>query len=213
MKKFDLSYLNSELKILAGTDEAGRGPLAGPVVAAAVIFDNHTYIEGVNDSKQLCEEERDEMYSWIVRNALSYAVCAVSHGVIDRINILQSSLRAMKNAVKRLDVKPDIILVDGNKTFSYTIPSIPVIHGDCKSFSIAAASILAKVTRDNIMKRLSDKYPQYLWYKNKGYATPEHINAIKIYGPCCLHRQTFLSKILNSDTAPELVFETEEPSE
>jgi ribonuclease HII len=214
MKKFDRSFLSDNIKIIAGTDEAGRGPLAGPVVAAAVIFDNKTYKRGVKDSKQLTEEERDKMYAWIIKHALAYGVCAVSHGEIDRINILQASLTAMRKAVDRLSIRPDIILVDGNKTFFHSIPAVPVISGDCKSFSIAAASIIAKVTRDSIMKRLCCKFPQYLWSKNKGYATPEHIRAIKEFGPCCLHRQSFLRKILLlSDTAPELIFETEEPSE
>jgi ribonuclease HII len=213
MKKFDISFLNNEIKILAGTDEAGRGPLAGPVVAAAVIFDNDVFNEGVNDSKLLCEEEREEMYSWIISHARSYAVCAVSHGEIDRINILQASLRAMQNSVSRLKIQPDIILVDGNKTFNYSVPCVPVIHGDSISFSIAAASIIAKVTRDRIMKRLCSRFPQYVWSKNKGYATPEHISAIKQFGACCLHRQTFLRKILLSDIAPVLLFEVEEPAE
>jgi ribonuclease HII len=213
MKKFDRSFLNSEIKILAGTDEAGRGPLAGPVVAAAVIFDSKTYKGGVYDSKQLTEKQRNKMYSWIIKNSLSYAVCAVSHGEIDRINILQASLRAMQTAVKRLAIQPDIILVDGNKIFNYQVPCIPVIHGDEKSFSIAAASIIAKVTRDSIMKRLCQKFPQYLWSKNKGYATPEHISAIKEFGPCCLHRTSFLRKILYEDAVPEFIFEIEEPTE
>jgi ribonuclease HII len=213
MKKYDLSYLNSDIKILAGTDEAGRGPLAGPVVAAAVIFDNYTYNKRINDSKQLCREEREEMYLWIMKHALSYAVCAVSPGEIDRINILQASLKAMHISVKRLKINPDIILVDGNKSFIHSVPCIPVIQGDCKSFSIAAASIIAKVTRDDIMRRLCSRFPSYLWSKNKGYPTPEHICVIKQIGPCSLHRQTFLKKIFRSDTVHELEFETEEPVE
>lgn len=208
MKNFDISFLNSEIKILAGTDEAGRGPLAGPVVAAAVIFDNETYIEGVKDSKLLKETEREELYKEITAKALSWSVCAVSHGEIDRINILQASLRAMHTSIKRLKIKPDIILVDGNKTFSSSVTAVPVIDGDNLSFTIAAASIIAKVTRDRIMKRLCEKYPLYLWGKNKGYATPEHIRAIKQYGPCCLHRKSFLKKILRDEPFPEMQFET-----
>lgn len=196
MKNFDNSFLTGNIKLVAGTDEAGRGPLAGPVVAAAVIFMPDVYIEGVNDSKQLTEAEREELFPLILEKALSYAVCSVSHGRIDSINILQASLLALLTSVKRLNVQPDLILVDGNKNFNYSVPSIPIVKGDSKSFAIASASIIAKVTRDRIMKRLCRKFPVYLWSKNKGYATPEHIEAIKIYGPSCLHRKTFLRKIL-----------------
>jgi ribonuclease HII len=213
MNKFDLSFLTPEIKYLAGTDEAGRGPLAGPVVAAAVIFDRNTVIRGVRDSKELTSEEREKLYKRIVARALAYSVCAISHGEIDRINILQASLKAMQLAVKRLKVQPDLILVDGNKTFSYPVPSIPIIDGDAKSFSIGAASIIAKVTRDHIMQRLCQKFPYYLWSKNKGYATPEHIEAILIHGSCCLHRKTFLRKILCPESDLQLDFEIEEPAD
>jgi ribonuclease HII len=158
-------------------------------------------------------KERERMFIKIKKRALAYGVCAVTHGEIDRINILQASLLAMQRAVSRLNVKPDLILVDGNKIFNSSIPCVPVIDGDAKSFSVAAASILAKVTRDHIMKRLCVKFPDYLWSKNKGYATAEHIRAIKEHGPCCLHRKTFLNKILYSDLAPEFNFEMEEPVE
>jgi ribonuclease HII len=199
MKNFDNSFLTGNIKLVAGTDEVGRGPLAGPVVAAAVIFMPDVYIEGVNDSKQLTEAQREKLFPLILEKSLSYAVCSVSHGRIDTINILQASLLALLTSVKRLDVKPDLILVDGNKTFSYNVPSIPIVKGDSKSFAIASASIIAKVIRDRIMKRLCVRFPQYLWSKNKGYATREHIEAIKIYGPSCLHRKTFLRKILFKD--------------
>ena len=200
MNSFDRSFLREHIKLIAGTDEVGRGPLAGPVVAASVIFPEKTRIRGVKDSKLLSEEEREELLPKILDKALTYSVAAVSHGEIDRINILQASLLAMSTAVKRLKVRPDLILVDGNKIFGGDIPALPIIDGDAKSFSIGAASIIAKVTRDRIMKRLCLKFPHYNWSSNKGYATREHINAIKTYGPCVLHRKTFLTKILTEQT-------------
>jgi len=199
MKNFDNSFLTEKVSLIAGVDEAGRGPLAGPVVSAAVIFDCNTFIEGVNDSKQLTENERERLFPEIMEKALSVSVAAISHSQIDRINILQASLAAMLLAVKRLKINPDLILVDGNKTFQYLIPTIPIIKGDAKSFAIASASIIAKVTRDKIMKRLSTYYPNYLWEKNKGYPTREHIHAVKTYGPCTLHRKSFLKKILSEE--------------
>ena len=200
MNAFDKSFLTEYIKLIAGTDEVGRGPLAGPVVAASVIFPENTRIRGVKDSKLLTEEEREKLLPKILSKALTCSVAVVSHREIDRINILQASLLAMSTAIKRLKIKPELILIDGNKTFFSDIPCVPIIDGDAKSFSIAAASIIAKVARDRIMKRLSPKFPQYLWYSNKGYATPEHIEAIITYGPCILHRKTFLSKILTEQT-------------
>ncbi|MBK6914651.1 MAG: ribonuclease HII [Ignavibacteriales bacterium] len=197
MKNFDKSYLSDKVKFIAGVDEAGRGPLAGPVVAAAVIFPDNIFIDGVNDSKQLSEKERERLLPEIISKAICVGVASVSHGVIDTINILQSSLLAMKIAVGRMEQNPDLILVDGNKSFNSAIPVLTIVKGDSKSFSIAAASIVAKVTRDRIMKRLSVYYPLYLWENNKGYASRYHINAIKKYGASPLHRKTFLTRILN----------------
>ena len=205
MNSFDRSYLKENIKLIAGTDEAGRGPLAGPVVAAAVIFPEKVKIRGIKDSKLLTEAEREKLLPKILDNALAYSVSVVSHGEIDRINILQASLLAMSTSVNRLKVKPDLILVDGNKVFGCTIPAIPIIDGDAKSFTIGAASILAKVTRDRIMKRLSSKFPFYKWERNKGYATKEHIDAIKKYGPCVLHRKTFLKKIFYEQNVLEFI--------
>ncbi len=197
MKHFDNSFLKEGIRYIAGVDEAGRGPLAGPVVSASVIFDKNTVISGVNDSKKLSEKEREFLFPEIISKSLSYSVALVSHGKIDSINILQASLLSMKIAVGRLGIKPDLILIDGNKIFTSEIPALPIIKGDSKSFSIAAASILAKVTRDRIMKRMDKYYPQYLWSKNKGYGTKDHINAIKLYGASPFHRKTFLLKILS----------------
>jgi len=192
--------LGKKYNLLAGTDEAGRGPLAGPVVAAAVIFMPETFIENVNDSKQLSEKEREELYAIIIEKSLSFGVSIVSNKKIDKINILQASLLAMKKSVNKLKVKPDLILVDGNKTFIHEITTVPIVKGDSKSFAIAAASIIAKVTRDRLMKRLSAKYPEYLWAKNKGYPTSEHIHAIKSFGPTVYHRNSFLGNIFSENS-------------
>ena len=199
MKNFDNSFLNDKIKLVAGTDEAGRGPLAGPVVAAAVIFSPETFIENVNDSKKLSEKEREKLFPIIIEKSLSYGVSIISNIKIDKINILQASLLAMRRSVNKLYVKPDLILIDGNKTFAHKIPAIAIVKGDSKSFAIAAASIIAKVTRDRIMKRLCGKYPEYLWSKNKGYPTQEHIKVIKAFGATPIHRKSFLHNILNEN--------------
>jgi len=208
MKNFDNSYLNKKVKLIAGIDEAGRGPLAGPVVAASVIFSPSVYILGVNDSKLLTENKRESLFEKIIIEALAYNVSVVSHKKIDKINILNATLLAMKNSAKKLRLQPDLILVDGNRAFNYNVPVLPVVKGDSKSFSIAAASILAKVTRDRLMKKLSRSYPDYFWEKNKGYPTRQHIDIIKLIGPSPLHRKTFLSKILNGTIQTEQNFQT-----
>ncbi|GBD86804.1 ribonuclease HII [bacterium BMS3Abin03] len=205
MKHFDNSFLTNNIDLIAGVDEAGRGPLAGPVVAASVIFSPSVFIEGVNDSKKLSAKKREELYDKILNKCLACGVSVVSAGKIDKINILNASLLAMLNAVEKMDVQPDLILVDGNKTFSYGMPVRAVVKGDSKSFAIAAASIIAKVSRDRIMKRLSAYFPAYLWGKNKGYPTKEHISIIKLVGPSPLHRKTFLRKILVNKSELELI--------
>jgi ribonuclease HII len=197
MKKFDKKYLSKNVKYLAGVDEAGRGPLAGPVVAAAVIFHQSTRIKGVNDSKQLTENQREKLYKKIILSALSYSVSVVEASVIDDLNILNATMLAMRQSVDNLSIKPDLILVDGNRKFQSDIAVIPIVKGDTKSFSIAAASILAKVTRDRLMKNLALEYPHYLWEKNKGYPTKEHREIIRQIGPSPLHRNTFLKKVLS----------------
>lgn len=196
LKKFDLEYLNNGTKILAGIDEAGRGPLAGPVVAAAVIFDKDFYIEGIDDSKKLTAGKREELYSEIIDNALSVKTSVIEQHLIDEINILQAALKAMQKSFKKLKPRPELLLVDGNKMFPTRTPFVTVVGGDSKSFSIAAASIIAKVTRDRIMVKLSEKYPEYKWHKNKGYGTREHIEAIKKFGATPYHRKSFLKNII-----------------
>lgn len=205
MKNFDLKYLSDDIKLIAGCDEAGRGPLAGPVVAASVVFPNDFYFEGINDSKKLSHDEREELFPIILSNALSCSAACISHGKIDEINILNASLLAMKTAVERLKVEPDIILVDGNKIFEYDVPVFSIIKGDSKSFSIAAASIIAKVVRDRIMDRLNEHYPEYNWKKNKGYPTRKHLEAVRTFGETPLHRKTFLRKFYERETKCILV--------
>jgi len=197
LKKFDKKFLDSKHKIIAGVDEAGRGPLAGPVVAAAVIFDNDIIIDQVNDSKKITEKNRELLYVTIIKQATDYSVGIVNEKTIDKINILQATMLAMKIAVDGLGTPPDLVLIDGNKTFDSELDTVPIIKGDSLSFSIAAASIVAKVTRDKIMRTAAKKYPQYLWHKNKGYGTKEHIAAIKKHGPTPLHRISFLNNILD----------------
>jgi len=197
LKVFDNSFLTKKIKLIAGVDEAGRGPIAGPVVAAAVIFEKNVYHPQINDSKKLTENMRENIYEWIIQNCISYAVSVINHDVIDEINILQATLKAMKTAVEKLEVKPHLILIDGNKSFSVNDKEIKtIVKGDSKSFSIAAASILAKVTRDRIMREAAIKFPIYLWDKNKGYPTKAHIEAIKNYGITPLHRKSFLKNII-----------------
>jgi len=192
VKEFDLTYINNEIKFLAGTDEAGRGPLAGPVVAAAVIFEKDTFIQGINDSKKLSEKKRERLFDEIINSCLTHSACLISNDEIDRINILQASMKAMELAVSGLSVVPDKILVDGNRIPKGLENAEFVIKGDAKSFSIAAASIIAKVTRDRIMLKLAGEYPNYGWERNKGYPTSEHYKAIEKFGLTPYHRKTFL---------------------
>lgn len=199
LKLFDDKFRNENVKLIAGVDEAGRGPLAGPVVAASVIFDSDVYIEGINDSKKLSEKERTRLFNIITEKSLSFSYSIIQPDEIDKINILQASLLAMKQSINKLQIQPDLILIDGNKSFEHSIKSKTIVKGDAKSFSIAAASIIAKVIRDEIMINLSNNFPIYNWSKNKGYPTKEHIQTIRKYGYTPIHRKTFLKKILTQE--------------
>ena len=176
---------------VVGVDEAGRGPLAGPVVAAAVVFPVEQWIEDVDDSKKLTEARREELFDEIYGKAIGVAVSVVDHRTIDRINILQASILAMKQAVETISVKPDIVLADGDSFRHESLRFENIIDGDAKCFSIAAASIVAKVTRDRLMVQYDGQYPLYGFAKHKGYATKEHLEAIKTYGMCDIHRRSF----------------------
>lgn len=176
---------------VAGVDEAGRGPLAGPVVAAAVIFPPETYIEGVDDSKKLSEQERESLVEPITAQALAIGIGVVDHETIDRINILRASHRAMRLAIERLSIMPEVVLADG-RGFNFDLVRCEnVIGGDAKVFSIAAASIVAKVHRDRLMNEFDRLYPQYGFARHKGYATREHLDALRAHGMCPIHRRSF----------------------
>lgn len=178
-------------RLIAGVDEAGRGPLAGAVYAAAVIFEEGVYIEGVNDSKKLTPKKRDALYDEIISKALCYSICAVDEKVIDEINILNATYRAFAGAVAGLSPQPDYVLIDGNRAGEIVIPHETVVKGDSLSFSIAAASILAKVARDRYIEEADKLYPQYGFAVHKGYGTKAHLEAIREHGPCPIHRLTF----------------------
>ena len=181
---------------VCGVDEAGRGPLAGPVCAAAVILPAGLVIEGVNDSKKLSEKKREELFPVICEKALAYGIGWADEREIDEINILQATYRAMKRAVESLPLTADYALIDGNRMPPLAIPGTTIVKGDALSMSIAAASILAKVSRDRVMVQFSREYPQYGFEQHKGYGTAAHVQALREYGPCPLHRQSFLQKIL-----------------
>jgi ribonuclease HII len=191
MLEFEQKYWSSGLLHVAGVDEAGRGPLAGPVVAAAVIFAPGVTIAGVNDSKKLTEKKRETLFLRIREQAVSVGIGIVGHEVIDRINILQASFLAMNKALEHLSVKPQQLLVDGNFFRHELYPVENIIKGDALSHSIAAASIIAKVTRDAMMMELHEQYPQYGFAKHKGYGTSSHIEAIRAHGYSPVHRRSF----------------------
>lgn len=186
-------------KLIAGVDEAGRGPLAGPVYAAAVILREDAVIDGINDSKKLSEKKREELYDIIIENALAYSVFSVDEKTIDEVNILNATHMAMNGAVDNLFPKPDFVLIDGNSIKNMSLPHETVVKGDSKSISIAAASILAKVSRDRYITEIAEKYPEYGFEKHKGYGTKMHNEAILKYGPSPIHRKTFLKKLLGDN--------------
>ena len=200
MPSFDIEKekMSEGYKSICGCDEAGRGPLCGPVVAAAVILPVDLEIPGLNDSKKLSEKKRELLFDVIKEMAIAYAIAEASPEEIDDINILNASMLAMNRAVEALSVKADFALIDGNCSRGFSIPTQTVVKGDAISASIAAASILAKVTRDRQCQELDKQYPEYNIAKHKGYSTKEHMDAVRKYGPSPIHRKTFL-KFLSSD--------------
>lgn len=192
LKKIENHWHEKGMEFICGIDEAGRGPLAGPVVVAGVIMPLHSMIEGVNDSKKVSEKKRELLYDKIIEEAISYCVAIIGHDVIDQINILQATKKGLTNVVEGLDVKPNLILVDALEHIDTKgIPYEAIIKGDAKCYSIAAASILAKVTRDRIMREWEEVYPQYGFSQHKGYGTAKHIAAIREHGLCSIHRRSF----------------------
>jgi ribonuclease HII len=194
MWEIENSYFEKGFRLICGVDEAGRGPLAGPVCAAAVILPPNHNIPGLNDSKKLSDKKRRELYPLIKEQAVAYGIAFASEQEIDDINILQATFLAMQRAIDQLSVKPDLALIDGNREKDFGVPVKTVVHGDSLSASIAAASVLAKVTRDDLMLKLSEQYPQYAFDIHKGYGTKAHYEAISAHGPCPVHRMTFLKK-------------------
>ncbi|MBR5155342.1 MAG: ribonuclease HII [Clostridia bacterium] len=193
MKEIENELYCKGYKYIAGIDEAGRGPLAGPVCAAAVILPQNAEIEGINDSKKLSEKKRELLFDVIKDTAIAYSVEFVYPDVIDDINIKKATALAMHNAVSKLEVVADFVLIDGNDNIPYDVDYQYVIKGDAKSQSIAAASILAKVSRDRLMMKLDKEYPQYGFAKHKGYGTKDHIMAIQKYGVSDVHRKSFMT--------------------
>ena len=198
LKKDENELYNQGIKYIAGIDEAGRGPLAGPVVVGCVIMPKDSFIEGVNDSKKISEKKREKLYEQITSEAIAWNVGIVSQEEIDELNILVATKKALTMAIQGLEIKPDLILVDAlNNINTLGIPFKSIIKGDAKCYSIAAASIIAKVTRDRIMLGYDEVYPQYGFAKHKGYGTAQHIQALKEYGPCILHRKSFIKNFIN----------------
>lgn len=191
MKEYENELYKKNIKLIAGVDEVGRGPLAGPVVCAAVILKEDYENDKINDSKKLTEKKREALYDVIMGEALSVGIGISSEDVIDEINILQATKKAMTEAIKNLDIKPEHVLIDAVKLEDLDIPQTSIIKGDAKSISIAASSIIAKVTRDRMMVELDKKHPEYDFKNNKGYGTKKHIEAIRKYGIIKEHRKTF----------------------
>ena len=195
--EFEKAAVNSGFSCICGVDEAGRGPLAGPVCAAAVILPEGAVIEGLDDSKKLTEKKRERLYDIIKKTAVAYSVAYGTLEEIETVNILEATYLAMNRAIEGLSVKPDFALIDGNRVpRGIKIPCETIVKGDSKSMSVAAASVLAKVTRDRLMLEYDKKYPEYNFKKHKGYGTKEHTELIKQYGPCEIHRLSFLKNIL-----------------
>nr|WP_315084635.1 ribonuclease HII [uncultured Lachnoanaerobaculum sp.] len=195
MREFENKY--SDLAYVAGIDEAGRGPLAGPVVAAAVILPKDIFLPFLNDSKKVTEKRRDVLFDEIKQNAIAYGIGIASNTLIDEINILQATYEAMREAVNALEKTPDILLVDAVHIPDINIKQVGIVKGDAKSVNIAAASILAKVTRDRLMAEYDKIYPEYGFASNKGYGTAMHIAALKEIGPCAIHRKSFIGNFVS----------------
>ena len=199
LKQIEEELYTQGANLICGIDEAGRGPLAGPVVVATAIMPRNSMIEGVNDSKKVSEKKREKLYDLITDEAIAYGVGIIDQKEIDRINILNATKEGLTMAVKELNPKPDLIIVDAlSKIDTDGIPYKSIIKGDAKCYSIACASIIAKVTRDRIMRQWDEVYPQYGFIKHKGYGTAAHIAAIKEYGLCPLHRLSFVKNIVNT---------------
>lgn len=197
MRKFEDPLYETGVKYIAGIDEVGRGPLAGPVVACSLILRKDVLIEGVNDSKKVSESKREKLFDIILDNVEAYGIGIVNEKVIDEINILNATKKAMTDAVNKMEITPEHLLIDAEK-LNIGIPYTPIIKGDALSISIAAASIIAKVTRDRMMQEYDSIYPGYNFTKNKGYGTKEHIDAILKLGPSPIHRKTFIENILQN---------------
>lgn len=194
MWEIENALVEKGYRCICGVDEAGRGPLAGPVCAAAVVLPLGIEIPGLNDSKKLSDKKRRELYPVILETAVSYGIAFADHQEIDEINILQATFLAMERALAKLDCEIDIALIDGNRAKNFGVEVNTVVHGDSLSASIAAASILAKVTRDDYMLKMAEAYPQYGFEIHKGYGTKAHYEALRKYGPSAIHRTTFLKK-------------------
>ncbi len=193
--KYEHICYDEGYEIICGVDEAGRGPLAGPVCAAAVILPRDTEIEGLNDSKKLSDKRRRALFEQISAQALSYGIAFATEQEIDEINILQATFLAMRRALEQLSIRPSMALIDGNRETDFGLPVQTIIKGDSLSANIAAASILAKVTRDDFMVQQAELYPQYGFDVHKGYGTRAHYEALRKFGPCPIHRRTFLKKL------------------
>ena len=199
MWEIEQSFIDQGYKLICGVDEAGRGPLAGPVCAAAVILPVDYDIPGLNDSKKLSDKRRRELFPLIKEQAISFGIGLADHNEIDEINILQATFLAMERAIQQLSIRPDLALIDGNRQKDFGLPVQTIIHGDSLSASIAAASVLAKVTRDDIMLAMADEYAQYGFDIHKGYGTKAHYQALIEYGPCPIHRRSFLKKLYGTE--------------
>jgi len=201
MWEIENSYYDSGIVTICGVDEAGRGPLAGPVCAAAVILPAGLVIDGLDDSKKLSDKRRRELMPIIQENAIAYGIAFASHEEIDQINILQATFLAMERALEKLNIRPDLALIDGNRQKDFGINAVTVVKGDSRSANIAAASVLAKVTRDDYMEEMAKQYPGYGFEIHKGYGTKAHYAALTALGPSPIHRMTFLKKFYGQNKA------------